>query len=105
MADTKSITDAYYQGWVRSDRDAVRSLLADDLLFRSPEDDFDAADEFLDACWKFAEGFDAFTVEHAVYAEDGAYVVYTFGDFACGELLKIENGKISEIFVTFNPTF
>ena len=41
---------------------------------------------------------------HEVFAEDGGYLVYSFGDFAAGELVKLEDGKIREIYVTYNPT-
>jgi ketosteroid isomerase-like protein len=63
--DTREIVTGYYHAWLASDREGARSLLADDLKFKSPHDRF---------------------------------------DFCCGELLKVRDGRISEIYVTFEPT-
>jgi ketosteroid isomerase-like protein len=102
---TEAIIRDYFDGWLKSDRDKVRSCLADDLKFWSPDDNFDDADSFLDACWKYSEHFAEMTIEHGVYASDSGYIVYTSGDLCSGELIKIRDGKICEIYVTFNPTY
>jgi len=99
----KKITYDYYQAWVDNDREKVRSLLDSQLKFRSPKDSFDNAEDFVEYCWKYAEGFDIFNVKHEVYDENSCYVVYGSIDFCCGDLLKIRDGKIYEIYVTFNP--
>lgn len=99
----KEIIYDYYLGWVDNDRGKVRSLLDSNLKFRSPKDSFETADEFLEKCWKYAEGFDVFNVQHEVYGEDCCYVVYGSIDFCCGDLLKVRDGKIYEIYVSFNP--
>ncbi|MCG8433726.1 MAG: nuclear transport factor 2 family protein [Gammaproteobacteria bacterium] len=102
--DTKSLIEKYYQAWIDSDRQQARSLMADDLKFRSPNDDFDSADAFLEGCWRHAAGFNEMNVAHAVYDEQGGYIVYSGEGFSCGELVKVKDGKINEIYVTFNPT-
>ena len=103
MTSEEIIRD-YYQAWIDSDRDRARAFLADDLKFRSPDDEFDTADSFLDKCWVFSEGFDRMDMVHELYGEAGGYIVYSFGEFACGELIKTRDGKIVEIYVTFQPT-
>jgi len=51
----KDIIAIYYNSWVINDKPSAREQLADDLLFRSPNDSFDSADAFMDACWQFSE--------------------------------------------------
>jgi len=102
--DIERIIKDYYQAWIESDREKARSYVADDLKFVSPNDHFESADEFLDVCWTFSKGFDKMDIHHEVYSEDSAYLVYSGNGFCCGELLKIRDGKISEVYVTFDPT-
>lgn len=102
--NSKTIIKKYFDGWVRDDKDKVRFYLADGLKFRSPEENYDSADSFIEACWKHAEKMPRFDVIHEVYDNDGGYVVYSTGGFVSAELLKIRNGKIYEIYVTFHPT-
>jgi len=104
MLNTHNIIKKYYDCWLNNDRDGARSFLADDLKFRSPQDSFDNADDFISTCWKFAEGFDRMDYLHEIYSEKGGYIVYSGGDFCCGELIIIRDSKISEIYVTFEPT-
>ncbi len=99
----KEIVYDYYLSWVNNDREKVQSLLDPNLKFRSPKDSYESADAFLENCWKYAEGFNVFNVKHEVYDVECCYVVYGSIDFCCGDLLKIRNGKIYEIYVTFNP--
>ena len=101
---TQSIIRGYYDHWLKGERDAARAMLADDLTFRSPADNFDGADAFIDKCWALSEQFNTMDVLHQVYDDSSGYLVYRTGDFCCGELHKIRDGKISEIYVTFNPT-
>ena len=94
----------YFAAWIRSDRDCVRSLLHDDLVFRAPDDSFDSADAMLGACWKHADGMTAMDVIHEVYGADAAYIAYKTGDLVVGEYMRLRDGRIAEIYVTFNPT-
>jgi hypothetical protein len=41
---TQQIIADYYRAWIESDREKARSLLTDNLKFRSPSDNFDSAD-------------------------------------------------------------
>ena len=98
------VIKGYYEHWLKGDREAARTALADDLTFRSPADNFDSADAFIDKCWHLSEQFNAMDVVHEVYDDGSGYLVYRTGDFCCGEYHKVREGKISEIYVTFNPT-
>ncbi len=101
---TESIIKGYFGHWLNGDRDAARAALADDLVFRSPADNFDSADAFIDKCWALSEQFASMDILHQVYDDSTGYLVYRTGDFCCGELHKSRDGKIAEIYVTFNPT-
>ena len=101
---TRELITEYYGSWLANNRQKARSLLADDLVFRSPKDNFDNADAFMETCWKLAENFNSMDIEHLVCADDAAYIVYRGDGFCCGELLKIADGKICAVYVTFDPT-
>ena len=100
----EAVIKGYYDQWLKGDRTAARAALADDLTFRSPADNFDSADAFIEKCWHLSEQFNTMDVVHEVYGDGGGYLVYRTGDFCCGEFHKVRDGKISEIYVTFNPT-
>ena len=89
---------------VSNDRSGARSRLADDLIFRSPMNDFDGADAFLDCCWEYAEGFNSYQPVQEAYDDNSAYVAYGVGEMKVGEFIRMRDGKISEIHVTFKVT-
>jgi len=101
---TKQVIADYYRAWIDGDRDKARSLLADSLKFRSPSDNYDSADEFFDCCWKYSEGFNEMPMLHEDYGTDSGYIAYRIGDMANGEFIRTRDGKIDEIYVTFNVT-
>jgi hypothetical protein len=100
----KDIIAIYYNSWVINDKPSAREQLAEDLLFRSPNDNFDTADAFMNACWQFSEFFTKFNLLHQVYGENKAYIIYPMDKIYIGEFIKFKDGKISEIYVSFNPT-
>lgn len=100
----QQIIASYYRAWVNNDRSGARGLVTDDLKFRSPQGNFNSANEFFDACWQYAAGFDALDIVHEVYADAGGYIAYRLGDGAVGEFIVIRAGKIAEIYVTFGVT-
>ena len=102
--DSGRITREYYGCWINNDRAGARGLLADDLVFRSPMDNFAGADAFLDSCWQFAEGFESFEPVQEAYADNTAYVAYSVGEMMVGEFLRFRDGRISEIWVSFRVT-
>ena len=103
MDGRKMVAD-YYGYWVSGDRSAARALLADDLRFRSPMDNFDSADAFFEKCWQYAEGFTDFSPVQEVYADNSAYVAYDVGGMMVGEFIRFRDGRICEIWVSFNVT-
>ena len=100
----KEILNEYYDGWLKSDRHKARALIHDDLIFRSPNDNFDGAEAFFEVCWPVADQFNEMNIIQEVYTDDAAYIAYKFSDICCGEFHKIRDGKIAEVYVTFNPT-
>lgn len=101
---TKQIIADYYAAWIAGDRDRARSFLADNLVFRSPNGDFDSADRFFDACWQYSSSFNEMKMLQEAYGVDAAYIAFEFNDIRVGEFHQIEAGKIAKVFVTFNPT-
>ncbi|MBD3169806.1 MAG: hypothetical protein GF307_10015 [candidate division Zixibacteria bacterium] len=101
---SKEIIEKYFKCWIENDREGARSFMADNLKFRSPRDSFDNADEFMDECWSFAKDFNEMNIQHEIYDSNGGYIVYNAGDKCFGELYKMRDGRITEIYVTFDPT-
>ena len=62
------------------------------------------ADAFLDCCWEYAAGFNSFEPVQEAYGGNTAYVAYGVGDIKVGEFIRMRDGKISEIWVTFRVT-
>lgn len=102
--NTKKIIHGYFECWVKNDRDGARKLLDDKLKFRSPVDNFDNADDFLNKCWIFADELNELNVYQEIYDDISGYIVYGINDFVSGEYIKVGFNKITEIYVTFNPT-
>lgn len=102
--DTRKIISDYYACWTGNDREGARALLADNLLFRSPMDNFDSADEFMAACWPYSENFNEFEPVQEAYAADSAYIAYPVGEMMVGEFHRFRDGRICEVHVTFNVT-
>jgi ketosteroid isomerase-like protein len=97
----------YFEAWTDGDRAAARSLLADALDFRSPQDRFASADAFLDACWQYSEGLVAVAILKEV--TDGAQVVLCLdwklqdgAHFVSAEYVRVAEGRITEIVVLNN---
>jgi len=110
-SDIKNIVHQYYEGWTEQDLEKSRALLSDDLTFRSPQDKFTSADEFIVRCGHFSEGLKGVQYKKEVYSKDEAFVIleWEMEDGSCfmdAEYLRIENDKIKEIIVVNNfPEF
>jgi hypothetical protein len=46
----KDVTHRYSEAWAAQDREGVRELLHEKLVFTSPQDSFCSAESFLSAC-------------------------------------------------------
>ncbi len=102
--DTKAILKNYYAAWLSSDREAARNHLCDDLKFHSPQDKFKTADAFLGECWQYADQFRDMKLLQEAYSADAAFIAYRFNEHLVGEFHRFRDGKIAEVYVTFNPT-
>lgn len=100
----KEIILNYYTAWVENDYTKAKSFISENLKFKSPDDQFNSAESFLNECWQYAELFTAFIIIQEVYSEYDAYIVYKMDKLNVGEFIKTKNGEITEIYVTFNPT-
>lgn len=105
----KEIVHRYYQAWAAQRQDAVRDLLADNLIFRSPQDAFNSADLFLSDCWKYSSALTGVVFREEVYDGNKAVVVlqWTNADgstFTDAEYLHVEAEKIQKILVVNNDT-
>jgi ketosteroid isomerase-like protein len=108
----KELVKKYYNSWAKRDRQAVRECLADDFIFRSPQDVFYKADDFLDGCWHYGEDVDEVKFVKSVVQVDEAFVLLewfhtnTGKSFHDTEYIKIKDGKFKEILVIINdPEF
>lgn len=107
----KKIVHQYYDGWAARDLHKSRVLLSDALVFRSPQDKFTNADEFIEQCGHLSEGLKCVQYKREVYSENEAFVIlkWEMEDGSCftdAEYLLIENDKIKEIVVVNNfPEF
>jgi hypothetical protein len=108
---TREIVRRYYKAWASQDRGQVRALLNDQLQFSSPQETFESADAFLEACWKYSEGLTSvqFTIE--VYEDSEAFVILLWSNedasgFTDAEYLQVDQGKVKRIVVVNNdPSF
>lgn len=101
---TESIIKTYFGAWVSGDQEKARSLVHNDLRFRSPQDGFDSAEDFFETCWHLNEGFAALDVVQEVYDESSGYIAYRVDGMVNGEFVRLREGKITEIYVTFGVT-
>jgi hypothetical protein len=107
----KTVVHDYYDAWVNQKRDGVRDLLGDNLVFKSPQDTFLTADEFLGKCWVYSRGLKEVHYLREIYSEDQAFVILLWemddgSRFADAEYIRVRKGMITEIFVVNNsPDF
>jgi len=109
--NVKKIVHQYYDRWAARDLNKSRVMLSDDLVFRSPQDKFTNADEFIEQCGHLSEGLKSVQYKREVCSENEAFVIlkWEMEDGRCftdAEYLLIENDKIKEIVVVNNfPEF
>lgn len=106
-AEISALVQGYYHAWTQRDFDTVRAHLADGLDFRSEQDRFWSADDFLENCWSYSEGLQGVLCVKEVCDGDQVFVILDWhmesGDrFASAEYLRIEEGRIAEILVVNN---
>lgn len=102
----------YYNSWAKRDQKAVRNCLVDDFSFRSPQDVYLNADDFLKYCWHYGDDVNEVKFIKQVIQGNEAFVLLEWihtesnRSFHDTEYIKIKEGKISEILVIINdPLF
>jgi ketosteroid isomerase-like protein len=88
----------YFDAWVNGDKATVAGMLADDMKLTSPQESYDSAEAFLDACWKYSEVFESIECIHIVSEGTTSMLCYegTFkdGKYRMCEFYEIVDGKI-----------
>lgn len=107
----REVVHRFYVAWAKRDKEQVTALLAEDLDFRSAQDRFVRANEFLESCWKYSEGLAGVSFLKEVYAGDQAFVLLEWenedgGHFVDAEYLRVDSGRVCEALVVNNsPSF
>ena len=104
--DPIAIARASYEAYVRKDRAALESLIADDFHFTSPLDNRLDRTTYFERCWPNSERISAFDYINLVASGDLVFVTYEArnidGDrFRNSEILTIRGEKIVEAEVYF----
>lgn len=89
---------SYFNAWLCGDKATVAGMLADDMKLTSPQESYDTAESFLEACWKYSEEFQSIEIIHIV-SEGAATMLCYEGTFKDGkyrmcEYYEIVEGKI-----------
>jgi ketosteroid isomerase-like protein len=95
-----------YDAYVRKDRQAIESLIADDFNFTSPLDNRLDRKTYFERCWPNSEMTARFQFRNLVGDDDRVIVTYeltrTNGDRFCNtEILSTRDGKLYEAEVYF----
>jgi ketosteroid isomerase-like protein len=106
MAAAETV-ERYHEAMGSGDMQTARSLLADDLRFKGPIDEFDNADDYLQALGRLAQIVTGTDVRKVV--ADGADVVTIYdlhtsaaGTSPVAEWATVRDGKIAEMRVYFD---
>jgi ketosteroid isomerase-like protein len=104
--DPVLVARAVYDAYVRKDRKAIESLIADDFHFTSPLDNRIDRKTFFERCWPNSETTASFEFKNLVSDNGRVFVTYeltkTTGERFCNtEILSTQDGKLSEVEVYF----
>ncbi len=98
---------ANFDAYLRQDRAACEALLADGMVFTSPQDDHLDRTAFLERCFPTADRFWRHELLHVVAADErDVLVLYEYdlergGTFRNAELITVVDGRIVEVQVFF----
>ena len=100
------IARAVYDAYVRKDRKAIESLIADDFHFTSPLDNRIDRGTYFERCWPNSETTANFEFKNVVSDNGQVFVTYeltnTNGErFRNTEVLSTRDGKVSDVEVYF----
>ena len=97
----------YYTAWVRRDWALARAVLADDVQFRSAQEQLDNVEALFQVCWPNGERLVGVRFLKRVYSDEEAFVILEWTDDDGGtvvgaEYLRVADGKIVEIMIVNN---
>lgn len=110
MAESNAdIVRRCYAAFVEGRREEVERLMADDLVFTSPDDVGIDRDAYFERCWPNSGHQRSLTVERAVEHGDEVLVRYEIETtdgrrFRNMELLRVGDGQIHEVEVYYGAT-
>jgi ketosteroid isomerase-like protein len=92
------------------DRHTLESLLSDDFIFSSPQDDRIGKATYFERCWPYGENVEFFRIEKLFDQGNEAFVRYVCKPkdrpaFRNTEFFRVEHGQVVEVQVYFGaPT-
>ena len=106
--DAVTVARASYDAYVKKDRAAIETLIADDFHFTSPLDNRIDRATYFARCWPNSESIESFDFIHLVPDGDRVFVTYEAraGDrrFRNTEVLTVKNGQLTDVEVYFGWT-
>ena len=108
MARPVEIVEQYHGAFGSGDAAAARSLLADDLRFEGPIEQFDSADDYMQSVAKLAQIVTGTDVKTVVADGDDVVTIYDLhtntpaGTSHVAEWARVKGGKIAEMRVFFD---
>jgi ketosteroid isomerase-like protein len=107
-SDSAGVLERYHEAVGAGDMRVARSLLANDLHFKGPIDEFSNADDYLAAIGRLAEIVTGTDVKKVVAEGDDVVTIYDLqtntpaGTSQVAEWATVADGKIRELRVFFD---
>ena len=105
------VVRACFESYLKQDRDAAESLIADDFLFTSPQDDHIDRAAFFERCFPTAGRVRTHELLHVVPSDgEDVFVMYEY-ELLTGErhrnveVLTVRDGKVVEAQVFFGGDY
>src|SRR5262245_34791840 len=108
MAGAAHVVERYQRAFGSGDAQTARSLLADDLHFKGPFEEFDSADAYMQSVARLAQIVTGTDVLKVLAEGDDVVTIYDLhtntpaGTSNVAEWATVKNGKIAEIRVFFD---
>ena len=107
MATAVEIVQQYQHAFATGDSATARALLADDLHFKGPFDEFNSADDYLQATARLAPIMKGVDVQKVIADGDDVVTIFDMrttvaGTSSIAEWATVKGGKIAEIRAFFD---
>jgi ketosteroid isomerase-like protein len=108
MAGAAEVVERYQRAFGSGDVQTARSLLADDLHFKGPIEEFTNADDYMRSVGKLAQIVTGTDLKKVVSDGDDVVTIYDLhtntpaGTSNIAEWATVKNGKIAEMRVFFD---